>query len=100
MCQVYIAGIADGLQTSRLACFGPRMTQEKLFATSMWWLDSRPREGFPAGLMIRNGLVKAFPCQMRRPVYAATPEQKMERFEKFVDFMSATKTLLLIFAMK
>ncbi len=98
MCQMYVAGIADALETTGLACFGPRVTQGKLLASSMWWLQSRPRGTFPAGLMIKNGLVKAFPCRTTmRAMARPQPDQSLERFEKLVRFLTPTKALLALF---
>jgi hypothetical protein len=96
MCQVYVAGIADALQVEGHVCFGPRMTAQKLFATSLWWLESRPREGYPASLMIRNGLIEAFPCPRpaMRTMNRPSPEQLMERFTKTMAFVTAMKTAL------
>ena len=103
MCRMYVAGIADDLQAAHLACFGPRSGPEKLFNTSMWWIQSRPREGFAAGLMIRTGLMRAFPCRvaMNRRAQPATPmDQSFDRFGKFVRFVKDAAELMAIFGIK
>lgn len=62
MCQMYVAGIADTLKSQGNACFPGWFTQRKLFSAVAWWIDSRPRENYPASVMIRNGILHAFPC--------------------------------------
>jgi hypothetical protein len=101
MCRVYVAGIADGLKADNRICFGPWVTQYKLFSAAAWWIDSRPREGYPAGLMIRNGLLNAFPCASRpRLAYGPPSDYRVRQGEAVVRAMTIAKELLLLFGIK
>lgn len=100
MCQMYVAGIADALKADNRVCFGPLVTQRKLFSAAAWWIDSRPREGYQAGVMIRNGLLNAFRCTTiaQRRAYIPPPDARLEHNTKVMEFWTAAAHLLLLFA--
>jgi Rap1a immunity proteins len=100
MCQMYVAGIADTLKAENRICFGPMVTQAKLFSTAAWWIDSRPREGYAVGVMIRNGLLNAYRCQVaaQRRNYAGPSDARLEHDAKMIALMKEAAKFVLLFA--
>lgn len=100
MCQMYVAGIADTLRTENRICFGPWVTQEKLFSTAAWWIDSRPRETYQAGAMIRNGLLNAYRCQAvaQRRNYLGPSDAQLEHDRKVIALWAEATKFLMLFA--
>ena len=97
MCEMYVAGIADGLQTSGRACFDPRVTRARPLPVALTWLRNHMRyRKRPADFMISNGLVNAFPCRVTatQQQHAPNAEDQMERFAKLVEFLKAAKWAL------
>lgn len=67
-CVLYVSGVADGLQLDGKVCPGPYIRPPQLFPVALNWLRTRLRNprvngNYPASVMIRNGLVNAFPCR-------------------------------------
>jgi hypothetical protein len=97
LCEIYVAGIADGLQTSGRACIGPGVMRTQLFPYTLAWIQNHMLYGNnSAYLMIAHGLEYQFPCgmaglQQRR---APTTAQQVQQFERIVEFMKTAKTLL------
>jgi len=100
MCQMYVMGIADVLKADNRICFGSWLPQRKLFATAAWWIDSRPRETFPVSVMVRNGLLAAFPCSGQNRSYVAQPDYRLQQAEKFTRLLALAKDWLSLFGIK
>lgn len=102
MWQMYVAGIADALKADNRVCFGPWVTQRRLFSAAAWWIDSRPREDFQAGFMIKNGLLNAFRCPMvpQRRAYIQSPNDRLEQNTKLLEFWTAAAHFLMLFPLK
>jgi len=99
ICQMYVAGIADTLKAENRICFGPLVTQAKLFSTAAWWIDSRPRETFQAGVMIRNGLLNAYRCQaVTQRNYVGPSDARLEHDAKMIALMTEAAKFILLFA--
>jgi hypothetical protein len=100
MCQMYVAGIADTLKAESRICFGPLVTQAKLFSTAAWWIDSRPRENAQAGVMIRYGLLNAYRCQAvaQRRNYVGPSDARLEHDAKMIALMTEAAKFILLFA--
>ena len=100
MCQMYVAGIADTLKSQGNACFPAWLTQRKLFSTAAWWISSRPRENYPASVMIRNGLLNAYRCPMvaQRRGYVGPPDAQLEHDTKIIELWAAATKFLMLFA--
>jgi hypothetical protein len=100
MCQMYVAGIADTLKSQGNACFPAWLTQRKLFATAAWWINSRPRENYPASIMIRNGLLKAYRCPIvaQRRGYVGPSDAQLEHDRKVIALWAEATKFLLLFA--
>jgi len=101
MCQMYVAGIADGLKASDQICYGPWLSQRDLFRASAWWIETRAYETRPAAVMIKNGLLNTFPCARRtNATYGPPSDYRLQQAEKFVRVMGIVKDWLLLFGMK
>ena len=100
MCQMYVAGIADGLKADNQICFGAWLSQRDLFRASAWWINTRAYETRPAAVMIKNGLLNTFPCARRPNVaYGPPTDYRLEHSTKVMEFWTAAAHLLLQFAM-
>lgn len=101
MCQMYVAGVADGLKASGQICFGRWLSQRDLFRASAWWIDTRAYETRPVAVMIKNGLLNSFPCAPRpRVAYGPPSAYRLQQAEKFVRVMGIVKDWLLLFGIK
>jgi hypothetical protein len=101
MCQMYVAGIADGLKADNQICFGGWLSQRDLFRASAWWIETRAYETRPVAVMIKNGLLNTFPCARRSSVaYGPPTDYRLQQAEKFVRAMGIVKDWLLLFGIK
>lgn len=101
MCQMYVAGVADGLKASGQICFGAWLSQRDLFRATSWWIETRAYETRPVALMIKNGLLNSFPCAPRQRVaYGPPPDYRLQQAERFVRAMGIVKDWLLLFGIK
>jgi hypothetical protein len=101
MCQMYVAGIADGLKADNQICFGAWLSQRDLFRASAWWIGTRAYETRPAAVMIKTGLLNTFPCARRPNVaYGPPTDYHLQQAERFVRAMAVVKEWLLLFGIK
>jgi hypothetical protein len=96
-CEAYVSGIADGLQAQGQICVGPQMTANRLLPIALVWMRNHSYNGgYPASSQIYTGLSVNFPCRptpaSRRQ--AASLNDRMEQFEKLVQFGMAVKSAL------
>lgn len=100
LCESYVAGIADGLQSEGKMCVGPRMTADRLFPVTLAWLHARAANGgFPASVQIATGLRVEFPCRQESRTPKPDLDATSAKIESIVRFAEAVKGAMALFGM-
>src|SRR5215469_7747508 len=98
-CVTYVMGVSDGLQAAGLSCTGTRVSPQRLYAVSMWWIRNHWQASRnPAVVMISHGFESVYPCRsVNARVTNPAMEQAVRTFENvaMTEFVKACIAALL-----